>query len=36
LSGLLTIAVLATACTVTFLTLDWRAERHEPDPKIDR
>ncbi len=27
LSGLLTIAVLATTCMVTFLTLDWRSER---------
>jgi sugar phosphate permease len=27
LSGLLAITVLATACMVTFLTLDWRAER---------
>jgi sugar phosphate permease len=29
LSGLLTIAVLATACTVTFLTLDWLAQKRK-------
>ncbi len=32
LSGLLTIAVLATACMTAFLTLDWHAHRSEPTP----
>lgn len=36
LSGLLTIAVLATACTVTFLTLDWHAQRRKLNTNVDR